>query len=255
MRLIRRRAAREMFEHLRPGVRLQVLHEPEKEYFMTVIKHVEKEGFTILEPVSGDRILEMPLSSSWQFCLPGEDAVYFFTSRIVEIVKEDSNLYYLLKPPDSVHRQQRRGHVRVPCHHNLTYWFWRDPSAAGLPSPDMAAHSSNFGEDSIWIQDYLGKLEEKIPGKNAFTLDISGGGLRMVTLESLERHDRLLIRIHLDEQRSRQVMILEAKVVRVVPLNIGGWRRYRVGVTFVNLNEKVRERIISYLFKIMRNKI
>jgi c-di-GMP-binding flagellar brake protein YcgR len=245
-----------MMEQLRVEDHLQILNEQEQEYYMTRIREIGKDSFLIYEPESGGKTLDMSEQSSWQFCLLRDDAVYFFTSRILEVKRESGGNYYGVSKPESVHRQQRRGHVRVPCHHNLVYWNWEDTNINGLPSPIMATRSSELWEDPQWIDDYLEKLEKNLAGKNAFTLDMSGGGLRMVTLEPLERHDRLLVKIVLEKQKVKhQLLFVEAKVVRVVPLNIGGWRRYRVGLSFINLTEKVQERIIRYLFTIMRKKI
>ncbi len=244
-----------MISQLTEGAKIQILHESEQNYYMTTIKNSEQDVFTIHEPVSSGRSLDMPQFSTWQFCLLGDDAVYFFTSRIVGLSKDGAETCYTIKKPDSVHRQQRRGHVRVPCHHDLVYWLWDDAVAPDLTSPQVATHSPDLWEDQAWLTDYIGKLEGIQSGKNAFTLDISGGGLRMVTLEALERHARLIIKLELADQRLKKFLLLEAKVVRVVPLNIGGWKRYRVGISFVDLDEKVQECIISYLFKIMRKKV
>lgn len=244
-----------MLGQLKAEAKLQILKESEQEYYMAVVKSVNRDCFIVNEPVSGGKGLEMPQFSTWQFCLLGEDAVYFFTSRVVNINRDGAETRYEIKIPDTVHRQQRRGHVRVPCHHDLLYWLWSDTEKINLPSPAKATRSIDLWDDPLWINDYLSSLSAKIPGKNAFTLDMSGGGLRMVTLVPIERHERLLLKIKLDEPKSDSVLLLESKVVRVVPLKIGGWNRYRVGVSFINMNEKVQEKIISYLFKQMRKKL
>lgn len=244
-----------MEQHLRQGARLQILYEPEQEYYMTAVVDIEKGSFSITDPVSGGKKLDMPRHSSWQFCLIGEDAVYFFTSRVTALESKDGLNIYTIKRPDSIYRQQRRGFVRVPCHLNVSYWYWEETMIKGLPAPTLATRSADLWEDPVWIRDYIGSLEERVSPKTAFTLDMSGGGVRIVTLESLKRHDRLLLKIDLSSQNFFQVMILEGKVVRSVPLNIGGWNRYRVGVSFVGLKGNAQERLISYLFKIMRKKI
>lgn len=244
-----------MIEQFKEGAKLQVLQESEQEYYMTNIKSVEKEVFIVHMPISGKKVLDMPQYSTWQFCLLGEDAVYFFTSRIAGMSRDGANTCYVIKMPDSIHRQQRRGHVRVPCHHDLVYWLWDDAEQPGLTSPEQAVHFLELWDDPQWLKDYISELDEAAPGKNAFTLDISGGGLRMVTLEPLNRHDRLIIKLEINENWSSSILLLEARVVRIVSLNLGGWKRYRVGVSFVNLDQKIQERIISYLFKIMRKKV
>ncbi len=255
MRLFRRRFVREMDQHLKKDARLQILNEAEQEYYMTVVADVQGDSFTVPEPLSGGKGLDMPQYSSWQFCLIGEDAVYFFTSRVTGISRDGGDTRYVIRKPDTVHRQQRRGYVRVPCHLNLLYWPWEDAIIPGLASPVLATRSADLWEDPLWIKDYVKELESRSSAKSAFTLDMSGGGLRMVTLDSLERNQRILLKIELDEGRKSNVMLLEAKVVRVVPLNIGGWKRYRVGLTFTELEEHVQESLIGYLFRLMRKKI
>ena len=85
-------------------------------------------------------------------------------------------------------------------------------------------------------------------------MDLSGGGLRMVSLEPVERQERLLLKICLDE-RCRQYFLLEGRIVRVAPLSIGKWQRYRVGVAFTNISQGLQERIIRHIFRVMRRRV
>ncbi len=244
-----------MNEKLKAGARLQILNEPEQEYYMTSIREVDRENITISEPVSGGKNLHMPQYSTWQFCLLGDDAAYFFTSRVVVSKHDQGGVSLTIRRPDSIQRRQRRGHVRVPCHQNILYWSLDDPAVARVKTPLPSAGANSLWEDPQWIRDFVADLEQHAPGRAAFTIDMSGGGLRKVTLEALKRHERLLLKIDLEEQRNKRILLLEARVIRVVPLNIGGWKRYRVGLCFVNIDEKTQEAIISFLFKAMRKKI
>ncbi len=244
-----------MFKKLGVEDRLQVYHEPEQEYYTAKVLDLDKEEMMISEPLSGGKTLEMPDHSSWQFYLNKEDAVYFFTSRVVGAKKEGSVTRYLVKRPHTAHRHQRRGHVRVPCHQDLHYWRWDELKPVNGIFPETMLQSKDFWEDPIWMRDYLKELEAAAPIKPAFSLDMSGGGLRMVSLEPLARYDRLLITTYIGEKGKQQLLLLEGKVVRVAPLNIGGWKRYRAGVSFMNIDPEIQEQIISYLFTLMRNKL
>ncbi len=223
------------------NARLKILYEPDQRYYTTTIKESGENSFIVNQPKAGNKGLMMPQYSSWQICLLGEDAVYFFNSKVVDVISSGDINSYVIKYPDRVFRQQRRGYVRVPSHHNILYWQVNDIHLAGFDS-------------AVIIQDYLEELETRVPGKTAFSLDISGSGLRMVTLEPLTKHSRLLLKINVGEQLYEGLLTLEAMVVRVVPLNIGTWSRYRVGVNFLNLDDKMQERIVSFLFRLMRQK-
>ncbi len=244
-----------MFKKLGVEDRLQVYNEPEQEYYMAKILDFDNDEMLISEPLSGGKTLEMPNHSSWQFYLNKDDAVYFFNSRVVGSNKEGSSTSYMIKRPQVAHRHQRRGHVRVPYHQSLQYWRWEELKPVNGMSPEKLLKSTDLWEDPIWIRDYLKELEAAAPVKQAFSLDMSGGGLRMVSLEPLSRYDRLLIKTHIGEKENQQLLLLEGKVVRVAPLNIGGWKRYRAGISFMNIDPKIQEQIISYLFTLMRNKL
>jgi len=228
-------------EHFIVDAKLQILFEPDQKYYTTTIKEISDNFFIINEPRSGNSTLEMSQYSSWQFCLLGEDAAYFFNSKVIEAVGAGKEKNYAIRYPDRIFRQQRRGYVRVPSHHNILYWLVDEIHFAGYDS-------------AMILQDYLVELESRLPGKTAFSLDMSGSGLRMVTTEPLDKHDRLLMKIYLGEERSSEVLTLEAMVVRTVPLRIGNWSRYRVGVNFLNLDDRMQEKVISFLFRLMRKK-
>jgi len=253
MKLFGRRKAAEMNKSLTVGDRLQVLNERDQEYYTCHIRETGKEIITICEPVSGGKELPMPHNSSWQFCLVKDDAVYLFNSLVIGVNRNSVEKHYLVKKPYTVERHQRRGHIRVPCHFELRYWCLDDPAIKNSTQYFSSCRTPGFWEDPLWIEERTRELESIMPGRAAFTLDLSGGGLRMVVSERLKRNDHLLIKIKLNGEENH-VFLLEGKVVRVVTISIGRWKRYRAGVSFININENVRERIINYLFESMRNK-
>lgn len=244
-----------MSEKLQVGVKLQVKNEVERKDYQTTVTARGEQTFTIEEPLNEGRALNMPPQSSWQFCLLGSDAVYFFTARVAGMKQEDGGVSYRIEWPDRVQRQQRRRHVRVRCHHTILYWLWEEVEQSPEGTPHQAEKNPDLWEDAQWLREYLARLNEEVPPRNAFTLDLSGGGMRLVSLDKLDRGQRLLLKLVLDEGSDFQLLLIEAMVVRVMPLEIGGWKRYRIGVEFVNLDEKVQERLIAYIFRLMRRKV
>ena len=74
----------------------------------------------------------------------------------------------------------------------------------------------------------------------------------MVTREFISPRSRLIIYLYLENEAEGHRV--EGRVVRVVPITHGSWKRYRIGVMF-KTNSQFRERIIRYLFTVMQRRI
>ena len=239
-------------ELLAPGARLQLLDEQEQIYYAAQIKQVGSSTFTTGEAVAGNRKMKIEAGAELQVTLLGYDAVYYFSTRLTGIAGKGESLEYTFELPKLIHRHQRRSHVRVPCHLHVYFWFL-DEAMRELARRVCGGDKIPL-EDDRWGKGLLGELQGILPPKQGISLDLSGGGLRMVTREPLERQERLLLKLCLDE-RCRSYFLLEDLIVRVVPLTIGKWQRYRVGVAFTNLSQGLQERIIRHIFRVMRRKV
>ena len=234
------------------GTRLQLLHEIEQVQYSAQVKEVKRDSFTTTEAVAGNKELQMEPGSVFQATLMGSDAVYYFTARVIDIFRENDKPYFIFQWPEQMHRHQRRSHVRVPCH--LHVFFWSLHEALEELSKMIVGGETIPLEDARWGMGLLEELNAKLPARQGVTLDLSGGGLRMVAPEPVKRQERLLLKICLDE-RCRQFFLLEGRIVRSTPLAIGKWKRHRVGVAFMNTSQGIQERIIRHIFRIMRKRV
>jgi c-di-GMP-binding flagellar brake protein YcgR len=82
----------------------------------------------------------------------------------------------------------------------------------------------------------------------AYTADISGGGVRLLTDEKLEPGQQVECRIPIGE---RDFLELKGLVVRVVPCVEGNYK-FEVGVKFVDILEAERDRLIQFIFQQQR---
>ncbi len=73
--------------------------------------------------------------------------------------------------------------------------------------------------------------------------DISGGGLKILCNKDFAEGDRLVIRLFLPDQT--QDLEVMGEVVWTCENIDGG---YKVGIQFVDIDERVRERIVRYIF-------
>lgn len=89
-----------------------------------------------------------------------------------------------------------------------------------------------------------GALVKTIP---AISKDISGGGIRIITKEKLEKHTSVKCSIVLDGELIEPI----GKIIRCnpVPESI---IKYDVGISFAAIDKKTRSKIISFVFKNQR---
>lgn len=81
----------------------------------------------------------------------------------------------------------------------------------------------------------------------AISKDISGGGLRLITKEKIEKHTAVKCSIHL----GNEVVEAFGKIVRCEPLP-DSIIKYDVGISFTGIDEKNRSKVISFVFKSQR---
>nr|WP_242969971.1 PilZ domain-containing protein [Clostridium chauvoei] len=92
----------------------------------------------------------------------------------------------------------------------------------------------------------LEKDKDKVenPVKKATLLDLSGGGMKIRAKENLKKGDILLVNINYNDIK----LDLKGRVVRVKEEN----DNYLCGVSFLNIDNKTREKIIKIVFIILR---
>ena len=96
----------------------------------------------------------------------------------------------------------------------------------------------------IFDRRYMGMPREgDYPSEDCLTLDISGGGLRFTSRASYEKNSLLECTITFGEEDE---ITVDALVMRIESSTSG--HPWRVGVQFVNIEERLRRKIIRYIF-------
>jgi len=234
---------------LSAGTKIRLLKQEEQLFYTAAIKTADEDGFTIDGEVSGIRNLNIELGEECKMAVLGSDAVYHFSSRVLEISGENGAGGFRFAYPTELLRQQRRGYVRLHC--RLPVYCWSLAEAREILEKIIIGGEVISLEDPRWRGGLLEELNSCLPAKQYLTLDLSAGGLRMITTELPRRQERMLLKICTQEN---QFFLVEAVVIRITPLS-GAVKKYRVSVIFLNISPGLRERIIRYIFTIMRKRI
>ncbi|MDW8799645.1 flagellar brake domain-containing protein [Clostridium sp. A1-XYC3] len=198
------------------------------EAYKSNIQDVTDEYIAISIPVHDGKYL--PLAKGEKVTVLyyyGKD-IYKFNTVVIGR-KIDRILLIMLKKPDTVTIIQRRNFARVPFMLNVYCALIRTEKSINTIS------------------------DNQIDFFDAYTLDISGGGLRIVVDRKLEhkiqKGNILMLTIPIDNEN----LTLEAKIIRVE--NDRKNPKIICGLTFLDLDRKTRETIVKLVFEIMRKQM
>lgn len=148
-------------------------------------------------------------------CLYKFDAIV--TGRRIDVVP-----VILLKRPENVEKIQRRKFVRVTCVQYINYTKLSDINIEKIIKSNC--------EDRF---------------TKAILLDLSGGGMKLRISQEVCIGDNLAVYISLYDEK----LLVKGEIVRVIK----DGNEFICGLSFLELGYKIREKIIQFIFKLMRD--
>lgn len=144
--------------------------------------------------------------------------VYKYKVKVIGRYIEKDISFYRVTKPYNIKRIQRRDYVRVNVVQVINY---------------------------IKEIDFQKEIKTEDNYENALLLDLSGGGMRIKAKEKLANNDVIILSLKYEDEK----MIMKGKIIRVEKTDD---KRYIYGVSFIDMNNSTREKIIRTVFKIMR---
>lgn len=159
--------------------------------------------------------------------------VISFHGKITGRISEESSIYILSELKD-FRKIQRRNNIRVEMTKKLLY------------SDDRSLYDLNIKNENP--EDLLKKLRKHL--KEGLILDLSAGGLKFTSKKKISLGRRLIFVFQIGDEK----MILKGRIVHK-DLNLAPKNTlYKYGVEFIDIDEKEEEKIIQFLFVMMRKK-
>ncbi|MFZ5814135.1 MAG: flagellar brake protein [Bacillota bacterium] len=194
--------------------------------YATYVEAIDQQTITVAEPMYGGATIPLLKGEEVmiEFVDGGERLA--FSTQVLGRSQEVVPVVTLALPgPGGIHRYQQRDFVRLDTNLPLSY--------AVLPAGKPEAK----GEQ--------GEEPEKVYHRGR-TLDISGSGAQIVAHEAYPMGTKLELLLQL----SGATLTLQAQVVRLAQQ--AGPREFWLGVRFVQLDERDRERIVRFIFSEQR---
>lgn len=155
-----------------------------------------------------------------------KDGVYAFVLPVERTVNTGRIPYFVLKYPEKkdIKRIQRRNYVRVEI--------------------NVLVSLKEYSEF---------EKKENLACIKAVSLNLSGGGMQILSTEKIEEGQKFEIEFTLPNKEKCQQVIGEVKRVSVYDTN-DNKVRFQYGIQFLEVDDKLREKIISYLFELQRER-
>lgn len=195
--------------------------------YKSLIQDISEKYIGVSIPVNQGEYLVLQNGEEVDVIYYDEKNVYSFSTKIVGRKTEGITML-LLAPPGKITKIQRRKFFRI----------------------DFAAKVKLLKVDRDIKAETFKRLSETNEGfKEGFLLDLSGGGLRIRLETKVEYGDMFIVKIPVDDS---YIPVLCSCVRCIKEYNISS---YACGFSFYNISENVREKIINYIFQIMRKQI
>jgi len=190
-------------------------------YYKTSVQEITDDYIAIYVPSYKGRELQLVPGDYIKARVYSEDAQYVFNTTVLGR-KEERIVLYLLAHPVNVKRVQKRDYVRVKVQIPVRYQVMEE----------------------MTIRSGVLELTEE-----AFSIDISGGGMQLLVSKSIETNKLLALKFYVQDSKKNDIAIRAvARVKRKEKLHTGR-NKYSLGICFEEISEKDRDLVIAFVFR------
>ncbi|MDI6604131.1 MAG: flagellar brake protein [Thermoanaerobacteraceae bacterium] len=199
-----------MLKNLKPGQRIEIGIGRNKKYYFTKVEDVSKDGTILIDtPIYHNHLVPIHLSSIIQIIFFNKNGQFAFDAEVIN--KFSGNLSFLqVKQISEITKIQRRKYYRLEKIIPFTY-------------KEADDEKENF---------FTGLIK-----------DISGEGFKAVIKHRNTNNSIIFCNIKLSDLLKE--IAVKGKIIRC-DLNKD---RYEIGVQFVDINDKLRDQIITFIFE------
>lgn len=225
-------------------------HEPEntKRYVSQLLDYVDTDVINIAMPIDGGKIIPLEVGESYNLCFYASKGLFQCTCNIINRTKEDNIYTAVAQITSELEKIQRRQFYRMECLLDVEY---------RIISREESLLKDSLKKNQV-NQALKVEIEKKLKSYDkdylkASITDLSGGGARFTSDISLQKEDKLVIKLALIISGIIKNYSIGAEVISSTKLlnRIG---KYENRVEFRDIGKKEREEIIKYIFEQERQK-
>lgn len=206
-------------QELRINTKIQVARAGERDWYASTIQDIRGGELYIAVPRLRGDALAFTAGDQMQVRFYGAGASFVFPARYLGRTTDAIPLYRLARTGE-IERVQQRSHVRLKAGLDVQY----------APPPEK---------------------NRRPRYKKGYTVDLSGGGMRLAVNEPVLPGRVLLLKFTLPLRRGAKDLELTGRVIRLFETEQEGAKTYQVALEFADLTRYQQDLIVQYIFQRM----
>ena len=220
-------------------------------YFARVLENRDNQEVVITAPYNEGVQLRMTEGAERTFELYSGDSIYTFDSEVLRVESIEDEERYVIKYPKKAKKRKRRAFFRLEKCVDVKYIITKEGDESGITVDDDVKTEDDSLPVLVEENDAFDRADED-DFKKGITIDMSGGGILLACSEYIPAESELQMQINFDIPDLKTVK-LKGKAVKCFTYPTRSERfRYRVGISFTDIDEPTRDLIIKYIFDEMR---
>lgn len=205
--------------------------------YRSQVQEIRNNGWLeIAVPIEEGRMVLLPFGVRYEFVFYTKNGLYRCVAQIRERFKSNNLYLFLVEPKTQLEKFQRREYYRFECAMIMSYQVIKESEAKIEDMNKLKAYHSRIRPDDL--------------PKTAVAVDISGGGIRFITVEPTEEDTFLFISIQLKNESIDWTLETVGRVLSCRAVETSRKeKKYEYRVQFLLKDQRKREMIIKYIFE------
>lgn len=202
-----------------------------KVYVSQIYEVVDETRVKVGMPIENGHIVALAPNTRLDACFYTAKGLYHGRVIVVERMREHNIYVMVVELQYELKKFQRRQYYRLNC------------------TMDLLHRPMEEEEQELFINKGMAPDDSNIVGfKNGIALDFSGGGIRFISQEKYNKEDLIVIRLKISYDDEYKIYSVVSRVISSIPAK-NGRENIEHRVEFVDLDSKIREEIIRYIFR------
>ena len=202
-----------------------------KVYVSQIYEVVDETRVKVGMPIENGHIVALSPNTRLDVCFYTGKGLYHGRVVVVERMRERNMYVMVVELQCELKKFQRRQYYRLNCTMDLQHRLMGEEEQELFINQGIAPDSDN-------IKGFTGGV----------ALDFSGGGVRFISQEKYAKEDLLVVRLKISYEDEYKIYTVVGRVISSAPAR-NGRGNIENRIEFVDLNSKVREEIIRYIFR------